>query len=134
MSRSYRAGLLASVIAALCLSSCSPTLARTSPNQGVIGGGIYECGGGALQMKPTTPQYIAGIVELYPGTTPLYTFPSNAIIASQTIQAYQRFRFVVPPGTYLLVTRDMRGQRIPEGLVTVNRGETKARDVPGGCI
>ncbi len=139
--------LAAGLFAAGCRSGLdgAATLAPPAPitlpsGDGVITGGIDACFG----VPPKrSPGFVAGTVVVFGGSVTQVPWAGGYrdvlptdMVAKKTVAAHQRYRFVLPPGRYVLVgryagvTSDQLG---PWVATTVSVGEDAVRDIPNEC-
>lgn len=138
------AGLLVGGCAAAPMSIKEPhipPLQTPSPTalplgEGALEGGIDFCGG---VFPKVYPRFVAGTVEVYRGELAIeqesppgsfkYIFP-GAPITQEKVKVNQEFRFLLPPGQYVL---DVPAPWSPVAVV-VRAGAVLTKDIPGTCL
>ena len=143
------AGILLTVLMATgCAATAVPlTQPRIPPLQapapttipvgdGAVVGGIDFCAG---VFPKVYPRFVAGAVKVFRGSlTTEPTSPSGSfryvlpgvVVAQTKVRVNQEFRFIVPPGEYVL---DVGAPWIPVE-VAVRPGATSVKDIPGLCL
>lgn len=152
--RVHRTFMLGSgvVLAGLLTSACAagpapvkvprfPPLQTPAPTavpagEGVVLGGIGLCAGVVPKVHP---RFVAGTVKVYLGgleTEPAppsgsfrYVLPGHPV-AHEHVRVNQEFRFLLPPGTYVLAV----GAPWFPVQVSVHPGQSSWKVIPGGCL
>jgi hypothetical protein len=139
----WRGTLLAGLLLTLVGCQASPTAAASVVPRGkvVVVGGIDHCSG-----LPTTvaknPGFVAGTVTVWrgrmsyvrePDGVTRYVLPTDKE-ASQTVAKHQKYRFVLPPGPYVLVGHYPGGNVEPSVAVLVRLGNETRQNIPNECI
>ena len=135
------AGLLLALVG--CQASPRVSARATIPSgKGVVVGGIDYCSG----LPPAiakNPGFVAGTVTVLRGT--VSTRPESGGVtkillpteraASQTVAKHQEYRFVLPPGPYVLVGHYTGHSNIePNVSVVVRLGKETKRNIPNECM
>jgi hypothetical protein len=110
-----RRGLSAACLLALVLASCSST-----PADGTITGVASPCTG---PLSPVPYSKLPVTVYLSEGAH---------TVAHQSVTGAHAYRFVVPPGEYVVATHEGNGSNPVS--VTVRSGETTRANIPSYCM
>jgi len=107
---------------------------------GVVSGGIHPCQGVVLSPSPG---YAAGTVTVLRGTVTWRdlgngsrqaVFPT-AVAATATVGRNQTYRFVLPPGDYVLQAHFPPPANVmPFAPATVRAGTSQQFDIPNMCM
>ena len=134
----HRVGLVvASVLAILAIAM--PAHAMANQGRGVIVGGIAPCTGLPPSMVKNLPRFAAGTVYVYRGRIGHFHTSEHLLhllarsVVRQTVQRNHTYRFVLPPGPYVLVAHYPNGNVRPFVQATVRSGATAHVDIPNMC-
>lgn len=122
----------------LILSGCGLPLVGSSvpAGKGVVTGGIQWCS--ALGERPgSAPGPVIVVKGSSVPNTPHAFGQWRAHlrpVAQERVRTNQSYRFVLPPGRYILMAYPHTGHYHPVQEVTVKQGRTVRADITNGCI